>query len=338
MEIAHRQGAEDTSPDEGTPKGTPRLHGGLTPVGWEAPERLTYEEWEETGHALNRLDTAVKWARGDWLAYGEHKWGEKYAQAVDNAEAANMLDECYVSRSVEFSYRYENLSWTHHKAVAPLKPKEQQRWLKEAAPSEAGETKPRLTVEELRSAIKDERDVGVRERLHQTGLGFQLLYADPPWEYEGATTDPTRRIENQYSTMSLAEIEEMAPDVWSVAAEDAVLFLWSTSPKLEEAMRVIAAWGFDYRTCMVWVKDRIGMGYYARQQHELLLIARRGDPPHPEESARPPSVIEAPRSSVHSKKPAVFYSLIEEMYPEASKLELFARSEREGWKCWGDEV
>ena len=62
------------------------------------------------------------------------------------------------------------------------------------------------------------------------------------------------------------------------AEEDAVLFMWATSPKLTEALEVMTAWGFSYRTCTVWVKDRIGMGYYARQQHELVLIGKRGHP------------------------------------------------------------
>ncbi len=69
----------------------------------------------------------------------------------------------------------------------------------------------------------------------------------------------------------------MRAPVAEVAADDSVLFMWATSPKLREAMQVVEAWGFDYKTCMVWVKDKIGMGYYARQQHELLLIAKRGD-------------------------------------------------------------
>ena len=163
---------------------------------------------------------------------------------------------------------------------------------------------------------------------------FPVLYVDPPWRYEHVETE-SRAIENQYPTMPLEEI--CALPVGEIATPDAVLFMWATSPKLAEAIKVIDAWGFTYRTCMVWVKDKIGMGYYVRQQHELLLIATRGSPPVPIESARPPSVIEAPRKK-HSSKPAIFYDLIWQMYPELKRVELFARVEHEGWAAWGNEA
>lgn len=121
------------------------------------------------------------------------------------------------------------------------------------------------------------------------------------------------------------------------AAPDSILFLWATSPKLEEAMEVIKAWGFSYRTCAVWVKDKIGMGYFFRQKHELLLVARRGDFPSPSPENRPPSVIFSERTE-HSRKPEEVYLIIEKMYPEASKIELFARTKREGWESWGNEM
>jgi len=123
------------------------------------------------------------------------------------------------------------------------------------------------------------------------------------------------------------------------AAPDAVLFLWATSPKLAEAMQVIDRWDFSYRTCAVWDKERMGMGYYFRQQHELLLVAARGTLPVPEPSDRPPSVIRLPRGA-HSDKPAIVYGLIERMYPTFTaddRLELFARQSRAGWTMWGNE-
>ena len=91
---------------------------------------------------------------------------------------------------------------------------------------------------------------------------------------------------------------------------------------------------------MVWVKDRIGVGYYARQRHEWLLIGVKGSMPVATESARPDSVIEAPRGK-HSKKPEKVYHLIDRMYPELAderyRIELYAREKREGWSCWGNE-
>lgn len=165
---------------------------------------------------------------------------------------------------------------------------------------------------------------------------FGLLYADPPWEYETNSTDPTRRIENHYPTMTLPEIRALP--VREIAAKEGVLFLWSPSAKVAEALGVLEAWGYSYRTCLVWVKDRIGMGYYARQQHELLLLGVRGDLSVPLPERRPPSVLHAPREK-HSRKPVEFYEVIERMYPELSKVELFSRGERRpGWAVWGNEA
>jgi N6-adenosine-specific RNA methylase IME4 len=163
---------------------------------------------------------------------------------------------------------------------------------------------------------------------------FPVLYVDPPWRYEHAVSD-SRAIENQYPTMELGEI--CALPVAELATGDAVLFMWATSPKLAEAMKVIEAWGFEYRTQAVWIKGSIGPGYWFRQRHESLLLAVRGSMPTPLEGARPDSVIEAPRGA-HSAKPPVVYELIERMYPELKRVELFARSKRDGWSAWGNEA
>jgi N6-adenosine-specific RNA methylase IME4 len=116
-----------------------------------------------------------------------------------------------------------------------------------------------------------------------------------------------------------------------------VLFLWTTSPHLHEAFEVLGAWGFEYVSNVAWLKDKIGLGYWVRNQHELLLIARRGDMPTPPPANRPSSVINAPRRE-HSRKPDEAYALIERMYPTLPKIELFARSAREGWAAWGNEA
>jgi len=196
---------------------------------------------------------------------------------------------------------------------------------------------------EPRQAIADHVRAERIERISQisacnapvTGaLGrFPVIYADPPWRYEHVKTD-SRAIENQYPTMDLDAI--CALPVHDIATDDAVLFLWATSPKLAEAMRVVEAWGFSYRTCAAWVKNKIGMGYYFRQRHELLLVATRGSLPVPEPSHRQDSVVEAPITE-HSAKPAIFAELIERMYPEHKRIELFCRSPRAGWEAWGNQ-
>lgn len=189
---------------------------------------------------------------------------------------------------------------------------------------------------EKRRAERIERITAISQNnSNLDGIGpFNVIYADPPWRYEYIETE-SRAIENQYPTMTLDAI--CALPVGDIAADDCVLLMWATSPKLAEAMQVLEAWGFNYRTCMVWVKDKIGMGYYARQQHELLLIAARGELPTPLPENRPPSVFYGERTE-HSRKPETAYELIERMYPEYERVELFARNKRDGWQTWGNQA
>jgi len=165
---------------------------------------------------------------------------------------------------------------------------------------------------------------------------YGLIYADVPWHYRDGATDPTRVVENQYPTMTQEELLALAPRIAAISARDCVLMSWSPSPKIAEACAIIEAWGFDYRTCAVWVKDLMGMGYYFRQRHELLLTAVRGNPPVPEPDVRPDSVIESPRQE-HSRKPERVYELLEEMFPRIPRVELFARRARAGWEQFGNE-
>lgn len=157
-----------------------------------------------------------------------------------------------------------------------------------------------------------------------------VVYADPPWQY--GNTASTSAAEDHYPTMPLADI--CALDI--PATKDAVLFLWATSPLLPEAMEVIRAWGFTYKGSMVWDKGS-GTGNWVLNAHELLLIAVRGDIPCPAPSNRPVSVIRA-QVGKHSAKPAAFAEAIERMFPGLPKVEMFARSTREGWTAWGNQA
>lgn len=220
--------------------------------------------------------------------------------------------------------------------LAARVPKEQQRAIVEQGPKVVA-AKAKTVVAQERQQQRVEKIVEIAKQNAPLDLPtrYPVIYADPPWRYEHAATT-NREIENHYPTMALEEI--CALPVREIAAQDAVLFMWTTSPKLAESFRVLDAWGFTYRTSMVWVKDVIGMGYYARQRHELLLIATRGtEMPAPAPSDRPDSVVEAPRGR-HSEKPDLFYGLIDRMYPNAPKVELFARTRRQGWAAWGNQA
>jgi len=163
---------------------------------------------------------------------------------------------------------------------------------------------------------------------------FDVLLADPPWQ-TNFRRGTSRDVEEHYPTLSEDGIGALP--VHDIAAVDCVLFLWATSPLLPAAFRILAAWGFEYKTSMVWVKNGIGMGFYARIDHEFLLIATRGAPGIPPPDARPSSVVHADKGR-HSEKPDRVRELIEEMYPGTRRAELFCRSPRAGWAAWGNEV
>jgi len=160
----------------------------------------------------------------------------------------------------------------------------------------------------------------------------EIIYADPPWRYDFSVSE-TREIENQYPTMTVEQIKNI--DI--PTNKDSILFIWATAPKLRECLEVIEAWGFEYKTHAIWDKEIIGMGYWFRGQHELLIVATKGkaSPPLPE--LRISSIIKEKRTE-HSKKPNLFYELIEKWYPGKKYIELFAREKREGWESWGLEV
>lgn len=159
---------------------------------------------------------------------------------------------------------------------------------------------------------------------------FNVILADPPWQYDLQKRGSTL---GHYQDLSVNEICNLKPS----SSEDAILFLWATNPKLPEALQVMQAWGFIYKTNLVWVKDKIGTGYYFRGQHELLLVGVKGSIGVPEEQNRPSSVLNSARQE-HSKKPTEVYELIEKMYPNRQYLEFYARNQREGWTSWGNEV
>lgn len=168
---------------------------------------------------------------------------------------------------------------------------------------------------------------------------FEVIYADCPWRYEFMKVSAWA-VERTYPTLTVPELLAMGPAVRAISRPQSVLFLWSPSPKLPQALEVMQSWGFSYRSSLVWVKhkNRAGMGYWLRVGHELLLVGTRekASPPPPER--RFPSVMEVKKGK-HSAKPGEVRTLIEAMFPAARRIELFARGVApEGWVFWGDEA
>lgn len=169
---------------------------------------------------------------------------------------------------------------------------------------------------------------------------YRVFYADPPWQYRdsGQVTDSDAygRAERHYRTMPLSEICALGEKVRSVSEKNAVLFLWTTSPMLRDAFAVIDAWGFEYKASFVWDKGRHNYGHYNSIQHEFLLVNTRGScTPDVQKQVR--SIVSVPRGDSHSSKPAKFREIIDELYPNGNRIELFAREACSGWDHWGDQ-
>ncbi len=189
------------------------------------------------------------------------------------------------------------------------------------------------------------RQVGVAP---DTRAPLVVIISDPPWRY-AFSRSRSRRIENQYATLAVPEIMEArrvlveltrSVRLWGEVYSDpppAILYLWATAPKLPEALAVMSSWDFEYKTHLVWDKVRVGMGYWARGRHELVLVGTRGDASPPAPALRLPSIVREKRGA-HSVKPDWLHEHVEKAFPQARKIELFARRPRAGWTVWGDEV
>lgn len=168
---------------------------------------------------------------------------------------------------------------------------------------------------------------------------YTVIYADPPWRYQQKSLSGA--AENHYPTMSIQELCELPVD--ELADKDSMLFLWTTFPMLSEALQLIKAWGFTYKTvAFVWVKQNkksptwfYGLGFWTRSNAEICLLAKRGKPKR--NSASVHQLIIAPIEK-HSKKPDETRKRIEQLMGDVPRVELFARQKSEGWDVWGNEV
>lgn len=166
--------------------------------------------------------------------------------------------------------------------------------------------------------------------------GFEIIVADPPWSFTSNSHEsPGKNARRHYPCMNLDEIANLP--VKEIAARDSLLFLWTTVPFALLSARVIEAWGFTYKSQLAWVKERLGTGFWARNRHEIVYICRRGKFPCPKGALFQDSVIQGGQRR-HSRKPDYLMDRLDEAYPGANKIELFARDIRSGWHSWGDEL
>lgn len=204
-----------------------------------------------------------------------------------------------------------------------------------------------ISINEAYKAIKkeekrQERQESIEEQISQpktsayvdiytTKNKYRVIYADPPWSYgDKQNIDGLGGAEKHYPTMPLDDICNLPIPT----TDDAVLFIWVTSPMLEDCFKVINAWGFKYKSSFVWDKVKHNMGHYNSVRHELLLICTKGSCT-PDKVKLYDSVISIERTD-HSRKPDKFREIIDELYPIGKRLEMFAREASDGWDVWGN--
>lgn len=171
---------------------------------------------------------------------------------------------------------------------------------------------------------------------------YDIIYADPPWDYKGQRQHngkggkDTGGANKHYLTTTVKEMSTWK--IHEIANQNCLLFMWTSSPHLDQAIELGKAWGFKWATVgFVWEKQRCNPGYYTLSQCELCLIFKLGKIPTPRGARNVRQFLSELRSK-HSKKPDTIRDRIVEMFPTQSKIELFARQKTKGWDVWGNEV
>ena len=297
-------------------------------------DTITLPEWKDLGQALRQVEGCVQFWIGDWARYGDKRgFTGKYTdpKVYDELESITGLKRKTIQQykwvaEQTSSNRLEDMSFTHHIEVAKLPPEKQEQYLKKAS-------EQKLSVRDLREQIRED-SVTFTENIEIPNDKYDLVYADPPWQYGNSMPDYFTEQANHYPLMSIDQICQMP--IKEIINKDAVLFLWVTSPMLQDAFKVIEAWGFKYKTSFVWDKIKHNMGHYSSVRHEFLLLAIKGS--YPLHNLKLYDSVFSEERTEHSKKPQFYYQMIEDIYCNAKKIELFSREKREGWYSYGNQL
>lgn len=167
------------------------------------------------------------------------------------------------------------------------------------------------------------------------GTKYGVVYADPPWSYDNGGRTVAGGIEEQYDTMTTDQICGLAPAIHT--AKNCVLYLWGTAPLVPDSLKVMAAWGFTFKTCAVWDKGVSGIGYWWLGQHEHLFVGVKGNVSPPPPDLRVSSMIRCRRGK-HSRKPDYVRDKIAQWFPSVPRLEMFTRIKVHGWDGFGNQI
>ena len=274
--------------------------------------------------------------REELLEKGKEKYQESRVFSGNQHTASMSLNDTEPKHSTRTEVA-ETLNWSKGKTAQA-----EQVWKK--APEEVkqavrdGEMTIGGAYKEVKKIEITERRQQIRETFEEQEIApgdkkYRIIYADPPWKYGNSMPEYVTEPQDYYLLMDTEDICNMP--IKDITEENAVLFMWTTSPHLPEALDVVKAWGFKYKTTFIWDKIKHNMGHYNSVRHEILLVCTRGACT-PDVKKLFDSVVSIERTE-HSRKPVFFREIIETIYTNGNRIELFAREAPEGWDVFGNQ-
>ncbi len=270
----------------------------------------------------------------------EHIFSERAKEK--QSEAGGALPQKSAKAVVDTRHEVAETAKVSHDTISKVKAIQEKATDEQKEKLEEGRESVNKIYNELKRAEKKEERRQRHENVNQIELSekkYRVIYCDPPWRYNdsGVITenDNYGRAERHYPTMSLTQLKDLP--IKDIADDNAILFMWSTSPMLTSALELVDSWGFKYKASFVWYKVKHNFGHYNSVRHEYLLVCTKGSCT-PDNRKLFNSVQQIKRSTVHSQKPEEFRKIIDILYTWGHKIELFARKRTNGWDVWGNQL
>lgn len=284
------------------------------------------------------IDAKADLARGQWLKMFEERevpFGERTAQMLKkishNERFTNTKHASCLPNSWYTLYELTKLddeTWEMALETGAIHPEMERKDVNllrnEAKRNASIDASMPISPSDLTCSVAD------LQTLIDQRLKFGAIYADPPWLYGNQATRASTG--NHYGGMTVEEIADLP--IADLVADNAHLHLWTTNAFLFDCKAIMEAWGFEYKSCLVWVKPQMGIGNYWRVSHEFMLLGTRGSCPFLDRSQM--SWVQEPRTK-HSAKPESIRKMVETVSP-GPYLELFGRRIAPGWVVWGNQI
>jgi N6-adenosine-specific RNA methylase IME4 len=278
-----------------------------------------------------RAMLAVKMTEGQKPGSNQHSKDSSGMAPITQAEASGLT-----SVSVDTIQRLQKVQGladkANRRAEIDERVKKDQSISQLLRELEAHEIFEKVNSKAVKAAIqKSGNDL---QAMIRSKLTYSVVYADPPWNYGQKVSTANGAPHGQYALMALDDIKAM--DVKALAAKNSICWLWVPNSLIDDGLEVLKAWGFEYVTSIVWIKNKGPQSNGAiLPRHETILVGKRGAGVGKNGAIESTAYYEP--VGQHSQKPAYFAQLIQKLYPRVAKIELFARIPRKGWTVWGNQ-